>query len=47
MKNIFIKVGGMLAGLALMITALNINTTCMMYSYQPKLPAKVQKLRRF
>jgi AgrD protein len=47
MKKIFIKFGGMLASLALMITAININTTCMMYSHQPKLPTKAQRLRRF
>lgn len=47
MRRLFIKLGGMAASLALMITALNINTTCMMYSHQPKLPDKAQRLRRF
>ncbi|WP_084492907.1 cyclic lactone autoinducer peptide [Lacrimispora indolis] len=47
MKKLFIKLGDMLACFALMVTTLNINTTCMMYSHQPKMPKKAQRLRRF
>ncbi|MBE7719945.1 MAG: cyclic lactone autoinducer peptide [Lacrimispora celerecrescens] len=47
MNKLIIKVGGMLASLALMVTALNINTTCIMYAFQPELPQKARKLRRF
>lgn len=47
MKNIFIKFGGILASLALMITTLNINTACMVFSHQPKLPESAKSLRHF
>ena len=47
MKKIIVKFCGILANYALMITALNINTTCMMYAHQPKLPEKAKQLRRF
>ena len=47
MKKFIIKFGGILASFALMITTLNINTTCMMYAHQPKLPEKAKQLRRF
>ncbi len=47
MKSMFIKLGGILASLALMITTLNINTACMVFSHQPKLPENSKRLRHF
>lgn len=47
MRAFIIKFSGIIASLALMITALNMNTTCMMYSHQPELPDKAKSLRRF
>ena len=47
MKTIALKFGGLLAGLALMITALNVNTACMYLMHQPKLPQGAEKLRKF
>lgn len=47
MKNLIIKMGGVLASLALMVTTLNMNTTCIMYVHQPKLPEKAKSLRHF
>ena len=39
--------GGSLALVALMITTLNVNTTCTFFAHQPKLPATSKKLRKF
>ncbi|MSU03155.1 cyclic lactone autoinducer peptide [Tissierella sp. DSM 105185] len=36
-----------LASLALMVTSLNVNTTCMLIAHQPKLPEGAKKLRKF
>mgnify|MGYP001049298719 CR=1 FL=1 len=47
LKNWIIKPIGILASLALMITTLNVNTTCMMFVHQPELPDNVKKLRKF
>ena len=41
------KLGGMSASLALMITALNVNTACMLIAHQPKLPKGAENLRKF
>ncbi len=46
-KDLTVKVGGVLASLALMVTALNVNTTCMLIAHQPKLPEGAKKLRKF
>ncbi len=47
MKKIIYRFGGMLASLALMVTALNVNTACTWIVHQPKLPNGAEKLRRF
>jgi AgrD protein len=46
MKKFFIKVGPVLATLALFITTFNVNTTCALYAYQPKLPDVAKKLSK-
>lgn len=47
MKCLIYKFGKVLAGLALCITSLNVNTTCMLFVHQPKLPNDAKKLRKF
>jgi cyclic lactone autoinducer peptide len=41
------KISGMIAGLALMATVLNVNATCQFLFHQPKLPQSAKKLRKF
>jgi len=45
--KIFGKISGMIAGLALMATVLNINSVCQYFFRQPKLPQNAKKLRKF
>mgnify|MGYP002348998901 CR=1 FL=1 len=47
MKKYLIRFGTILAGFALTITALNVNTACLFVAHQPKLPAGSDKLRKF
>jgi cyclic lactone autoinducer peptide len=47
MKQLLIKIGTSLASLALMVTALNVNTACMLFVHQPKLPDNAKRLRKF
>ncbi|MGF7060658.1 cyclic lactone autoinducer peptide [Brassicibacter mesophilus] len=47
MNRMIFKFGSTLASLALLVTALNVNTTCMMFVHQPKLPDSAKKLRQF
>ena len=47
MKSLIYKFGTAIACLALCITSLNVNTTCMLFIHQPKLPSVAKKLRKF
>lgn len=47
MKKLFLKYAGMMAALALVITTISANTTCIMTVYQEKLPESAKKLRKF
>jgi len=47
LKKLVLKFGSAIASFALMITALNVNTTCYFLIHQPKLPKGAEKLRRF
>ncbi|HBV67792.1 MAG TPA: cyclic lactone autoinducer peptide [Clostridiales bacterium] len=47
MKRYVMKLTKYLAVFALMITALNVNTTCLFVAHQPKLPTGANKLRKF
>ena len=47
MKSLIYKFGTALACLALCITSLNVNKTCMLFVHQPKLPDGAKKLRKF
>ena len=46
-KNWLFKLGSMTATFALIITALNVNTTCMFIAHQAELPKSAKKLRKF
>ncbi|WZL82447.1 cyclic lactone autoinducer peptide [Vallitaleaceae bacterium 9-2] len=47
MKRIVLKSSAVLASLALMFTAFNVNTACMLFVHQPKLPDNAKRLRSF
>ncbi|SNT12758.1 cyclic lactone autoinducer peptide [Anaerovirgula multivorans] len=47
MKKIIMKLSAVIAGLALMITTMNVNTTCICLIHQPKLPKGAEKYRKF
>lgn len=46
-KTTMIKLSSALAAMALLVTALNVNTACMYYTHQEKLPMAASKLRKF
>jgi len=46
MKNLFAKYAGVIAALALMVTATSVNRACVLIVHQPKLPEGAEKLRR-
>jgi len=41
------KTCGVVADLALMVTELNVNASCMLFAHQPELPKGAEKLRKF
>lgn len=47
MKNVFVKFAGIIAALALMVTATNVNVACALIIHQPELPEGAEKLRKF
>ncbi|WP_303864845.1 cyclic lactone autoinducer peptide [Alkalibaculum bacchi] len=47
MKKIIMKISGLVASLALMVTIANVNSSCMFVMHQPKLPKGAEKLRKF
>jgi len=46
-RNFGYKFGGFVATFALIVTTLNVNTTCAYFAHQPKLPESAKKLRKF
>ena len=46
MKNLYAKYAGIIAAIALMITAASVNRACMFFAHQPELPEGAEKLRR-
>jgi cyclic lactone autoinducer peptide len=46
LKKLVLKFGSAIASFALMVTALNVNTTCYFLIHQPKLPKGSEKLRK-
>ncbi len=47
LKNLLMRFGGIVASLALLVTSMNANTTCICFIHQPKLPKGTEKLRKF
>ncbi|OLS02077.1 cyclic lactone autoinducer peptide [Tissierella creatinophila] len=47
MKKVTFKISKIVASLALMVTALNVNTTCLFLLHQPKLPKGAEKLYKY
>jgi len=47
MKNFIVKFSGIIAALALMVTAANMNAACMAIVHQPEMPKGAEKLRKF
>lgn len=41
------KIGSCVAALAVMVTAVTANSTCVWFSHQEKLPDSAKKLRKF
>jgi cyclic lactone autoinducer peptide len=46
MNKLIMKLGGLIASVALAVTALNVNSTCICLIHQPRLPEGASKLRR-
>jgi AgrD protein len=47
MNNFIAKFGGLVAALAIMVTAVSANRVCMFIMHQPELPKGAEKLRKF
>lgn len=47
MKKFLQKYGGFIASLAIIVTTLNANTTCLFIMHQDELPESAKKLRKF
>lgn len=47
MKKFFMKYSSVIAALALVITAVTANSTCIWLTYQEELPDAAKQLRRF
>mgnify|MGYP005752137629 FL=1 len=46
MNKFFFKISPVLTTLALFVVALNVNTTCALYAYQPSVPKAVQNIKK-
>lgn len=46
MKKIVYKFGSLFASLALLVTAVNVNTSCFFMAHQPQLPQSANKLKK-
>ncbi len=47
MKSKILKCAKLIMGLAVVVTAFNVNSTCMFYINQPPIPKSAKELRRF
>lgn len=46
-NSLFVKLGTIVASLSFVVTAFNVNTTCVGFIHQPELPEGAKDLRRF
>lgn len=46
MKNLYAKYAGVIAAIALMVTAASVNRACVFFAHQPQMPEGSEKLRR-
>lgn len=46
-KTVFFYISKAIICMALMVTAINVNSTCMFYINQPSVPVSARKFRRF
>lgn len=47
MKSMILKCARLVMRLAVIVTAFNVNSTCMFYINQPPMPKNAKELRRF
>ena len=47
MNKFIQKFGGWIAAFALLVTTVTANTTCIWASYQPEVPERAKRLRKF
>jgi cyclic lactone autoinducer peptide len=47
LKNMVLKFGKTVANLALLVTMINVNSTCLFIAYQPEIPEKANKLKKY
>lgn len=47
MEKLMVRFGGSIVSLALVLTALNVNSTCRIWNFQPKMPKGAEKLSKF
>ena len=47
MKKITVSINSALANIAMSAVKLNVNSTCLYIAYQPEMPEKARKLRKF
>lgn len=47
MKKLTEKSSSVIANVALKVTSMNVNSACMCFVHQPKLPETAKKLRKF
>ena len=47
MRKMLFKLSGVVASLALVVTAMNVNAVCIWIIHQPKMPEGAKQLRKF
>lgn len=47
LNSLLVKLGTMVASFAFVLTAINVNSACVLFVHQPELPEGAKDLRRF
>lgn len=47
MNQFYLRFGSKIAALALVLVAFNVNTCCALYAYQPEIPEKANRMKKF